>query len=266
MVQVLSIQWQNGDFSPIIAEFGETAMDIQYDFSGQTAIVTGGGRGIGRAIAAQFVRAGAQVWIWDIDPVELDGTHSLTVDVTNTNQIAKALAQIISQSSRIDILVNNAGYLGRYQPFEQFDAVEWQQILQVNLIGVFEVTRQIIPLMRRAGHGRIVNMGSLAGKEGLPNLATYSAASAGVIAFTKAVSREVCDTDIRVNCVAPGPIDTDLIRRLGNSVVDAMITASPLKRLGSVDEVAGMVLWLCSAASAFNTGAVFDMSGGRARY
>ncbi len=131
---------------------------------------------------------------------------------------------------------------------------------------MFEVTRQILPLMRRAGRGRIVNMGSLAGKEGLPSLAVYSAASAGVIAFTKALSREVCDSDIRVNCVAPGPIDTDLIRRLGPEIVDAMITASPLKRLGSVDEVAGMVLWLCSAASAFNTGAVLDMSGGRARY
>jgi 2-dehydro-3-deoxy-L-rhamnonate dehydrogenase (NAD+) len=241
-------------------------MDIQYDFSGQTAIVTGGGRGIGRAIAAQFVGSGAQVWIWDIHPVELDGAHSLTVDVTNADQIAKALGHVISQSSRIDILVNNAGYLGSYKPFGRFDAGEWQHILQVNLIGVFEVTRQILPLMRRAGCGRIVNMGSLAGKEGLPSLAVYSAASAGVIAFTKAVSREVCDTDIRVNCVAPGPIDTDLIRRLGSEVVDAMIAVSPLKRLGSVDEVAGMVSWLCSAASAFNTGAVFDMSGGRARY
>jgi len=241
-------------------------IDIQYDFSGQTAIVTGGARGIGRAVATQLVRFGAQVWIWDIDPVELDGAHSLTVDVTRGNQIANALAHIVSQSSRIDMLVNNAGYLGAYQLFEQFDPGEWQRILHVNLIGVFEVTRQVLPVMRQAGRGRIVNMGSLAGKEGLPCLAAYSAASAGVIAFTKALSREVCDTSIRVNCVAPGPIDTDLIRGLGTEVVDAMITASPLKRLGSVNEVAGIVLWLCSAASEFNTGAVFDMSGGRARY
>jgi NAD(P)-dependent dehydrogenase (short-subunit alcohol dehydrogenase family) len=208
----------------------------------------------------------AVVWIWDVDPIELDGAQSLNVDVTSADQIAKALAHVVSQSPRIDILVNNAGYLGSYQPFVRFDAAEWERILQVNLIGVLEVTRQVLPLMRRAGHGRIVNMGSLAGKEGLPNLAAYSAASAGVIAFTKALSREVCDTDIRVNCVAPGPIDTDLIRRLGDKVVDEMIAASPLKRLGNVDEVAGIVLWLCSDASAFNTGAVFDMSGGRARY
>jgi 2-dehydro-3-deoxy-L-rhamnonate dehydrogenase (NAD+) len=241
-------------------------LSVSYDFAGQTAIVTGGARGIGRAIATQFVRCGARVWIWDVDPIELDGAQSLNVDVTSADQIAKALAHVVSQSPRIDILVNNAGYLGSYQPFVRFDAAEWERILQVNLIGVLEVTRQVLPLMRRAGHGRIVNMGSLAGKEGLPNLAAYSAASAGVIAFTKALSREVCDTDIRVNCVAPGPIDTDLIRRLGDKVVDEMIAASPLKRLGNVDEVAGIVLWLCSDASAFNTGAVFDMSGGRARY
>jgi 2-dehydro-3-deoxy-L-rhamnonate dehydrogenase (NAD+) len=241
-------------------------LSVSYDFAGKAAIVTGGARGIGRAIATQFVRCGARVWIWDVDPIELDGAQSLNVDVTSADQIAKALAHVVRQSPRIDILVNNAGYLGSYQPFVRFDAAEWERILQVNLIGVLEVTRQVLPLMRRAGHGRIVNMGSLAGKEGLPNLAAYSAASAGVIAFTKALSREVCDTDIRVNCVAPGPIDTDLIRRLGDKVVDEMIAASPLKRLGNVDEVAGIVLWLCSDASAFNTGAVFDMSGGRARY
>lgn len=124
-------------------------IDIQYDFSGHIAIVTGGARGIGRAVATQLVRFGARVWIWDIDPVELDGAHSLTVDVTKGDQIAKALANIASQSSRIDMLVNNAGYIGSYKPFEQFDPDEWQRILHVNLIGVFEVTRQVLPVMRR---------------------------------------------------------------------------------------------------------------------
>lgn len=166
----------------------------------------------------------------------------------------------------VDILVNDAGHLGHYRPFENSEPAEWQQILQVNLVGMLEVTHQVLPVMRRAGKGRIVNMGSLAGKEGLPSLVVYSAASAGVIAFTKALSREVNDTDIRINCVAPGPIDTRMIRDLGNETVDAMICASPLNRLGDPSEVAALVLWLCSDASAFNTGAVFDMSGGRARY
>jgi|SRR5215471_6347835 len=242
------------------------AMSVSYDFSGQKAVVTGGARGIGRAVAERLVRSGAHVWIWDLDPIELDGAHSSRVDVTKPEQVANALTNVSTRTPQIDILVNNAGYLGHYRPFEQFDAEEWQRIVEVNLLGVFEVTRQILPLMRRAGRGRIVNMGSLAGKEGLANLAAYSAASAGVIAFTKALSREVCDTEIRINCVAPGPIDTDLIRKLGNEVVDEMIATSPLRRLGRVDEVAEIVLWLCSNASEFNTGAVFDMSGGRARY
>lgn len=239
-------------------------MPVTYDFSGRTAIVTGGSRGIGRAIAGQLVESGANVWVGDIEPAELAGARTLTVDVARREDIASTLAAM--KVDAVDILVNDAGYLGSYRPFEQFDPAEWQRIVSVNLLGMFEVTHQVLPLMRRRGSGRIVNLGSLAGKEGLPGLAAYSAASAGVIAFTKALSREICDTDIRINCVAPGPIDTRMIRDLGNEVVDAMITASPLRRLGDPQEVAGLVLWLCSEAAAFNTGAVFDMSGGRARY
>jgi 3-oxoacyl-[acyl-carrier protein] reductase len=239
-------------------------VQVTYDFSQQAVIVTGGARGIGRAIAAGFVASGADVWIWDVEPVELAGAQSVAVDVTKRDEIARGLALLEGRS--VDILVNDAGHLGRYRPFENSAPAEWQQILQVNLVGMLEVTYQILPLMRGAGKGRIVNMGSLAGKEGLPNLAVYSAASAGVIAFTKALSREVNDTDIRVNCVAPGPIDTRMIRGLGNETVDAMVAASPLSRLGDPGEVAALALWLCSDASAFNTGAVFDMSGGRARY
>jgi NAD(P)-dependent dehydrogenase (short-subunit alcohol dehydrogenase family) len=239
-------------------------MRVTYDFSSRTAIVTGGARGIGRAIASLLAESGAEVWIWDVDPVELAGTRSVAVDVTKRHEIVSALTLLDGRT--IDILVNDAGYLGSYLPFEKFEPAEWQRILQVNLLGMLEVTHQVLPNMRRAGRGRIVNMGSLAGKEGLPSLAAYSAASAGVIAFTKALSREVNDTDIRVNCIAPGPIDTRMIRELGNETVDAMISASPLRRLGDPKEVAALVVWLCSDASAFNTGAVFDMSGGRARY
>ena len=162
--------------------------------------------------------------------------------------------------------MNNAGYLGQLHPFDEHDPGDWQRIIQINLIGMLQVTQLVLPHMRRWGGGRIVSMGSLAGKEGLVHLAAYSAASAGVIAFTKALGREVINSRIFVNCVAPGPIDTEMIRGLGPQVVQAMINDSPLKRLGTAHEVAHLVAWLCSEASQFNTGAVFDMSGGRARY
>jgi len=237
-----------------------------YDLAGKTAIVTGGAKGIGRAITERLSASGARVCVWDTSTAAFAGAHSAVVDVTQPDQIRAALVQHLSEHSRIDILVNNAGYLGPIKAFDEHQPGDWQRIIQINLVGMLQVAQAIVPCMRRAGGGRIVNMGSLAGKEGLANLAVYSAASAGVIAFTKALSREICDSDIRVNCVAPGPIDTRMIRDLGNKAVDAMIIASPLQRLGDPNEVAGLVLWLCSDAAAFNTGAVFDMSGGRARY
>ena len=239
-------------------------MQVKYDVSHHTAIVTGGSRGIGRAIAGQLLDSGARVFVWDVDPVELTGAQTLEVDITKRTDVARALAGL--KAEPVDILINDAGHLGPYKPFEQFECAEWLQIVQVNLLGMLNVTHHILPLMRKRGKGRIVNMASLAGKEGLPGLAAYSAASAGIIAFTKALSREVNDTETRINCVAPGPIDTRMIRDLGNAAVDSMISASPLGRLGDPQEVAALVLWLCSDASHFNTGAVFDMSGGRARY
>ena len=240
-------------------------MSVSYDLSGKTAVVTGGARGIGRAIAQRFVQSGARVRVWDIDPVRIEGVESRAVDVTDRAQIAGAIDQIVDQRARIDILVNNAGYLGRVQAFDAHDPADWQRIVQVNLIGMMQVAQLMVPHMRHWGSGRIVNLGSLAGKEGLANLAAYSAASGGVVAFTKALGRELAGTGIYVNCVAPGPIDTDMIRNLGEAAVQSMIIDSPLKRLGSADEVAHLVAWLCSDASRFNTGAVFDMSGGRAR-
>jgi 3-oxoacyl-[acyl-carrier protein] reductase len=237
-----------------------------YDLAGKVAIVTGGSRGIGREIVQQLAASGSTVWAWDQQPLPLSGCQSLTVDVTDATQIADALADVAGQSGRIDILVNNAGYLGTLRPFAEHDPIDWRKIIQVNLLGMMNVAQAVLPHMRSAGGGRIVNMGSLAGKEGLAHLAAYSAASAGVIAFTKALSREVVADNILVNCVAPGPIDTDMIRGLGGDAVAQMISDSPMKRLGTVAEVAHLVAWLCSDASRFNTGAVFDMSGGRAKY
>jgi NAD(P)-dependent dehydrogenase (short-subunit alcohol dehydrogenase family) len=243
-----------------------TPMPNTYDLSGKTAVVTGGGKGIGYAIASRLLTSGARVWIWDAKPATLAGATGIVVDVTSSDQIAEAIGHVLSTGSHIDILVNNAGYLGTLHAFDDHDPADWLRILEVNLLGTLRVTHLVVPHMRRWGGGRIVNMGSLAGKEGLAHLAAYSAASSGVIAFTKALSREVVGSNIMVNCVAPGPIDTDMIRGLGPDAVAAMIEDSPMKRLGSPEEVAHLVAWLCSEASRFNTGAVFDMSGGRARY
>ena len=241
-------------------------MSVSYDLAGKTAVVMGGAGGIGRTIAERLRQSGARVVVWDIARPEQDRITSLIVDVTDPKQITTAVLDTLGETARIDILVNSVGHLGSYGPFEAQAAAEWPEILSANLVGLLEVCRQVLPHMPRTQAGRIVTMGSLAGKQGLANLAVYSAASAGVIAFSKALAEELANTEIRVNCVAPGPIDSDLIRRLGPAVIGSMVASSPMKRLGTTDEVAELVLWLCSDACSFTTGAVFDISGGRAMY
>jgi 3-oxoacyl-[acyl-carrier protein] reductase len=240
-------------------------MPNTYDLAGKNAIVTGAAKGIGRAIAELLLANGCDVTIWDASPSEVPGATSTRIDVTQAAQIAAAVAQLPA-SRRIDILVNDAGYLGRTTSFVDHAPPDWRRILEVNLFGTMQVTQAVLPIMIRQGGGRIVNLGSLAGKEGLAGITAYSAASAGVISFTKALSREVAQHNVVVNCVAPGPIDTDMIHDLGAEVVSRMISDSPMGRLGKASEVAHLVAWLCTEASRFNTGAVFDMSGGRARY
>jgi NAD(P)-dependent dehydrogenase (short-subunit alcohol dehydrogenase family) len=241
-------------------------MPVTYQLAGRTAVVTGGAGSIGRAIAGRLLESRARVVVWDIARREQDGITSLVVDVTDPDQVASAIRDTLDETDRIDILVNSVGYLGSYGPFEGQVGAEWPRILGANLVGVLEVCRQVLPHMPPTRAGRVVTMGSFAGKHGLANLSVYSAASAGVIGFTKALAEELAGTEIRVNCVAPGPIDSDLIRQLGPAVVESMVASSPLKRLGTPDEVAELVLWLCSDACSFTTGAVFDVSGGRAKY
>ena len=240
-------------------------MSNAYDLVGKIAIVTGAARGIGRAIAEILVANGCGVLIWDANAADIPGAKSVQVDITRPDQVASA-ASNLPADKRIDILVNDAGYLGRTTTFVAHAPADWRRIIEVNLIGTMQVTQAVLPIMVRQGGGRIVNLGSLAGKEGLAGITAYSAASAGVISFTKALSREVAKHNVFVNCVAPGPIDTDMIRDLGSEVVSQMIKDSPMGRLGEPSEVANLVAWLCTEASRFNTGAVFDMSGGRARY
>ncbi len=241
-------------------------MSVSYDFSKKTAVVTGGSKGIGRAIAERLKKSGATVFVWDVVEARVEGINHVSVDVSEVDQIDKAVAETTQRTSSIDILINNAGYLGEPVAFDQVRSDDWRRVLDVNLTGTFEVTRKLIPHLRRAGGARIVNMASVAGKEGFPNLAAYSAASAGIMAFTKSLGKELADTPIRVNAIAPAAADTDMIRQFSAAAIDAMVSRTALKRLVSAEEVAELALWLCSDACSFNTGAVFDLSGGRATY
>jgi 3-oxoacyl-[acyl-carrier protein] reductase len=241
-------------------------MPVSYDFRGRSAIVTGGAKGIGRAIAEQLIFAGALVSVWDIEHSDLSGASYQSVDVTNQGHIASGVEAALRMTGKIDILINNAGCAAGPRPVHLIGSNEWSKLLAVNLTSVFEVSRQVIPHMIRTGWGRIVNVASIAGKDGTPFTAPYSAAKAGVIALTKCMGKELADTGIRVNCVAPAAIDTEILGNFSAEAIEAMIAKSPLKRLGTVSEVADLVLWLSSEACSFSTGAVFDLSGGRATY
>ncbi|MFZ4806773.1 MAG: SDR family NAD(P)-dependent oxidoreductase [Hyphomicrobiaceae bacterium] len=240
-------------------------MPVTYDLSGQTAIVTGASKGIGHEIARRLSAAGASVWNFDLAPPKHD-PRAAAVDVTRTADVATAVAKVLADSGRIDILVNNAGFTGGTARAEDIDPAVWRRIIEVNLTGTYEVSRLVVPHMRQAGAGRIVNIASLAGKDGSPMLSAYAAAKAGVIGFTKALGKEVATAGIRVNCIAPAAIDTELLQQMDPEAVASMIARSPQGRLGTIAEAAEMVLWLASDACTFNSGAVFDLSGGRATY
>lgn len=238
-------------------------MSVTYDFSGRNAVVTGGANGIGRAIAEELRDAGAAVHVWDLTAPGFSGVEHSAVDVTDGDTIEAAIEAL---DGKIDLLVNNAGFAGPTIRVEDYEPEQWRHIVEVNLFGVYEVSRLVVPVMRRAGWGRIVNMASLAGKEGTPNASAYSAAKAGVIAFTKSLAKELAATEVRVNCVAPAAIETSLLEQVTPEFLRIMIDKSPMQRLGTVEEVAAIVMWLCSEDCSFNTGAVFDLSGGRATY
>ncbi len=242
--------------------------NVTYRYEGRVAVVTGGAGGIGAEIARKLQQAGAKVAVWDLvkpdDPAFEEDFCPLNVN--DGDAIEAALASTLSRHGKIDFLSHNAGFSGPTVPVTEYDPETWQAVIDVNLVGTFRVCRAIVPGMQKQGFGRIVNMASLAGKEGTPNASAYSAAKAGVIAFTKSLGKELAGSDILVNAIAPAAIRTAILDQMSPEHVQTMIDKSPMKRLGTVEEAADLVLWLCSEACSFNTGAVFDLSGGRATY
>jgi 3-oxoacyl-[acyl-carrier protein] reductase len=244
------------------------------DFQHRTAVVTGGAAGIGWAIAQRLAASGARVALWDRDREALNRAaaelgaahHTHALDVTRETDVAAAVTATRQALGTIDVLVASAGITGPNATVENYALADWQQVLDINLTGVFLCNRAVVPIMRAQNYGRIVNIASIAGKEGNPNASAYSASKAGVIALTKSLGKELAATPIRVNCVTPAAVKTGMFGQMTQQHIDFMLSKIPLGRFGTVDEVAALVCWLASEECSFSTGAVFDLSGGRATY
>ena len=242
------------------------------DLNGRHAVVTGGASGIGFAIAQRLAGSGATVAIWDLDEAAgrmaaaaLSGS-SVAVDVGDAASVASAVQATLQATPAIDILINNAGITGPNDKLWDYPVEAWKDVFAVNVHGVFHCCRAVVPLMRAHNYGRIVNIASVAGKEGNPNASAYSASKAAVIGLTKSLGKELADTGIRVNCVTPAAVRTPLFAQMTQQHVDYMLSKIPLGRFGEPDEIAALVAWLATEECSFSTGAVFDLSGGRATY
>jgi NAD(P)-dependent dehydrogenase (short-subunit alcohol dehydrogenase family) len=239
---------------------------------GRVAVVTGGARGIGLAIAERLTRDGARLALWDSDLAAAKaaaariGAHAEAADVTDAASLEAALARTEAALGPIDIMVANAGITGPNAPLADYPVADWRRVIEVDLVGVFLTCRCVVPGMRARNRGRIVNIASIAGKEGNPNASAYSAAKAGVIALTKSLGKELVDTEVRVNCITPAAVETELFQQMTAEQVAWMKSKIPLGRFGLASEVAEMAAFLASDAVSFSTGAVFDCSGGRAVY
>jgi 2-dehydro-3-deoxy-L-rhamnonate dehydrogenase (NAD+) len=244
------------------------------DLKGRAAVVTGGAQGFGKAITQRFLQSGARIAIWDRDTAlaekkakALGGeVHALACDVAEPASVATALAATLGLFGRIDILVNNAGIAGANAKTWETDVEEWRKVMRVNLDGPFICSRAVVPGMIQQNYGRIVTIASIAGKEGNPNAAHYSASKAGVIALTKSLGKELAGYDIAVNCVTPAAAKTAIFDQITQQHIDFMLSKIPRNRFVLVEEVASMVAWMASQENSFTTGAVFDISGGRATY
>jgi len=246
------------------------------DLAGAKAVVTGAARGIGYAIVERLLASNAEVSLWDTDPVALDAAtkrlagkgsaYSTVVDVSDERSVTAATQATIGQLGRIDILVNNAGITGPNRKTWEYAPEDWRKVIDVDLTGPFLCARAAVPLMLRQGYGRIVNIASIAGKDGNPNAPAYSAAKAGLIGLTKSLGKELAGTGVIVNCVTPAAIETDIFKQMTEEHIQYMLSKIPMGRFGRVEEIAALVAWLCSEECSFSTGAVFDVSGGRATY
>jgi 3-oxoacyl-[acyl-carrier protein] reductase len=244
------------------------------DLAGRFAVVTGGAQGFGKAIVERFVQSGAKVAIWDRDIALAEKTakaldNSVTAiacDVGDPASVAAARERTLERFGRIDILVNNAGIAGAIAKTWETDVDDWRQVMRINLDGPFICSRAVVPLMIAQNYGRIVNIASIAGKEGNPNAAHYSASKAGVIALTKSLGKELAGYDIAVNAVTPAAAKTAIFEQITQAHIDFMLSKIPRNRFVLVEELAAMVAWMVSQENSFTTGAVFDLSGGRATY
>ena len=243
-----------------------------YDLHDQVAVITGGAQGIGYAVAERMVESGAEIVIWDFDydraiqSAEKLGASAIHCDISDWDSVKNATEQTQEQFGKIDILVNSAGIAGANAVVEEYPIDVWNAIMAVNLNGTFHTNRAVLVGMKQRGYGRIVNIASIAGKEGNPNASAYSASKAGVIALTKSLGKEAAGYNIGVNCVTPAAARTAIFDQMSDEHINYMLSQIPRNRFLDVAEAANMICWIASAENAFTTGAVFDLSGGRATY
>jgi 2-dehydro-3-deoxy-L-rhamnonate dehydrogenase (NAD+) len=242
-------------------------------FRHRVAAITGGASGVGRAVASRIAAEGGRVFLWDHDESTLaaaaaaiPGAQIARVDVTNAAEVTRAAETAYSACGRLDILIASAGITGPTATLWEYPLDEWRRVIDIDLIGVFNSCRAVVPLMLKNDYGRIVNISSVAGKEGNPNASAYSSAKAGVIGLTKSLGKELARTGIRANCLTPATFKSPILSQLPQSQIDYMQSKIPMGRLGEVAEVAALICWLASEECSFSTAATFDISGGRTTY
>ena len=248
---------------------------IKYDLNNRVAVVTGGAKGFGLAVSERFIEAGAKVIIWDIDEdaakqaIDKVNSENLTyqiVDVSDFENINKSLVKIENQHGKIDIFINNAGIAGVNTTVAEYPLEEWKKVINLNLNSVFYCCKAVVPFMEKNNYGRIVNIASIAGKEGNPNASAYSTSKAGVIGLTKSLGKELAQKNIAVNCVTPAAAKTRIFDQMTEEHINYMLSKIPRNKFAKVEELASLVTWLSSEENSFSTAAVFDLSGGRATY